>query len=227
MSRLLIVDDDEKVRLVIKSYAESAGYLTDEASDGAEAVEKVATGIYDLVTMDIVMPQMDGFSVCGQIRRFSKVPIIFVSGLSKQQDKIRAFELGADDYVVKPFSPRELMMRVNAVLKRTGDISTDNREHSRYEDNGLIIDFSAREVKIDGKKVSFTPKEYELLFYMVKNRGIALSREKILTSVWGCDYYGDERTLDTHIKKLRKGLGQYGDRIVTLRGTGYKFEAKG
>lgn len=226
MSRLLIVDDDEKVRIVIKSYAESAGYFTDEASDGADAVTKIASEVYDLVIMDIVMPKTDGFAACEQIRSFSRIPIIIVSELSGQQDKIRGFELGADDYVVKPFSPRELMMRVRAVLNRTGDMGAVSCGHSKYTDDGLVVDFSSRVVTIDGQVIDFTPREYELLFYMVQNRGLALTRDKLLTSVWGCDYYGDERTLDTHIKKLRKGLGQYGDRIVTLRGVGYKFESK-
>lgn len=227
MSRILIVDDDEKVRLVIKSYAESAGYLTDEASDGASAVKMIMTNTYDLVTMDIVMPVRDGFKACEQIRRFSRIPIIIVSERSGTQDRIRGFELGADDYVTKPFSPRELVLRIKAVLSRMGDKKDATTGHHKYIDGGLTVDFSARTVMIDGKNVNLTPREYELLFYLVRNRGLALTRDKLLTAVWGCDYYGDERTLDTHIKKLRKALAEYGSRIVTLRGVGYKFETKG
>ena len=226
MNRLLIVDDDDRMRAVIKSYAESAGYITEEACDGAIAVEKVNAESYDIITMDILMPHMDGFDACSRIRETSSIPIIIVSELSDQNDKIRGFELGADDYVVKPFSPRELIMRIRAVVNRTYNSCPEKKDHSVYMDGGMVVDFSARTVTVDGKDVNFTPKEYELLFYMIKNRGIALTRSRIISSVWGCDYYGDERTLDTHIKKLRKGLGQCGDRIVTLRGVGYKFKTE-
>lgn len=230
MSRILVVDDEEKIRLIIKKYAEFEGYEIDEASDGMEAVIKVRKEDYDLIIMDVMMPELDGFSACSQIRKIKQTPVIMLSARGEEYDKIHGFELGIDDYVVKPFSPRELMMRIKAVLSRRGSVSVDNNESTEtdrdvFNKEGLNIDFTARIVKVDGEAVSMTPKEYDLLFYMVKNRGIALSREKLITEVWGYDYYGDDRTLDTHIKLLRSSLGQYRKFLVTLRGVGYRFES--
>ncbi len=223
MSRLLVVDDEEKIRVVIRKYAEFEGYEIEEASNGIDAVEKSKKKDYDLIILDIMMPELDGFSTCRKIRENKDTPIIMLSARGEEYDKIHGFELGIDDYVVKPFSPRELMMRVKAVLAR-GKVTKRESEHEVYDIEGLHIDFTGRIVTVDGENVSMTPKEYDLLFYLVSNRGIALTREKIISDVWGYDYYGDDRTLDTHIKLLRSSIGKYRKYLVTLRGVGYRFE---
>ena len=223
MYRLLIVDDEEKIREIIKKYAIFEGYETDEATDGMDAVEKCRGNDYDLIIMDIMMPFLDGFSAAKEIRRSKDIPVIMLSARGEEYDKIHGFEVGADDYVVKPFSPKELMMRVGAVINRTKK-NANSSEKEVVSFGGLTVDFTGRLVYVDGEKAELTPKEYELLFYLVRNRGIALSREKLITEVWGYDFYGDDRTLDTHIKLLRKSLGEYANLIVTLRGVGYRFE---
>lgn len=226
VSRLLVVDDEEKIRVIIRKYAEFEGYEIDEANDGMQAVLKVRSNDYDLIIIDVMMPELDGFSACAQIRKVKQIPIIMLSARGEEYDKIHGFELGIDDYVVKPFSPRELMMRVKAVLARAAARTGEaGQERDIYAAEGLVVDFTARMVTVDGVQVNMTPKEYDLLFYMVKNRGIALTREKLITEVWGYDYYGDDRTLDTHIKLLRSSLGDYRRFLVTLRGVGYRFEA--
>ncbi len=176
-----------------------------------------------MIIMDIMMPELDGFSAVKEIRKTASTPVIMLSARGEEYDKIHGFELGVDDYVVKPFSPKELMMRVDAIMKRSGR-GGDQDRHEVYKTGGLLVDFTARKVLIDGENVEMSPKEYDLIFYLVKNRGIALTREKLICEVWGYDFYGDARTLDTHIKLLRKSLGNYSDRIVTLRGVGYRFE---
>ena len=224
MYKILIVDDEENIRLIIKKYALFEGYETDEACDGMEAVEKCRKNDYDIIIMDIMMPELDGFSACREIKKEkADIPVIMLSARGEEYDRIHGFEIGVDDYVVKPFSPKELIMRVGAVLKRSG-IKSEKESRDIYESDGIKVDFTGRIVYIDGKRVDMAPKEYELFFYMVKNKNIALSREKLITEVWGYDFYGDDRTLDTHIKILRKSLGQYSGRIVTLRGVGYRFE---
>ncbi len=222
MARLLIVDDEMRIRELIKKYAKFEGYEVDEAADGMEALEKCRSNDYDLVILDIMMPELDGFSVCRELRKNRPVPVIILSARGEEYDRIHGFELGIDDYVVKPFSPQELMMRVAAVLKRTGSIGKAEKEV--YEHDGLRVDFTGRQVVLDGEALSLSPKEYDLLFYLVRNRGVALSRERLISQVWGMDFYGDDRTLDTHIKLLRKRLGRLSGRIVTLRGVGYRFE---
>ncbi len=224
MYNILVVDDEEKIRTVIKKYAEFEGYTITEASNGIEAVEICRSNDFDLIILDVMMPELDGFSTCGKIREIKKIPIIMLSARGEEYDKIHGFELGIDDYVVKPFSPRELMMRAKVVISRNQK-DDNTTERDIYKVEGLEIDFTGRVVTVDGNKVDMTPKEYDLLFYMVKNRGIALTREKLITDVWGYDYYGDDRTLDTHIKLLRSSLGDYRKYLVTLRGVGYRFEA--
>ena len=221
--RLLVVDDEKRIRELIRKYATFEGYEVEEAADGMEAVEKCRDDKFDLIIMDVMMPELDGFSACREIRKFSRTPVIMLSARGEEYDRIHGFETGVDDYVVKPFSPRELMMRVAAILKRSGGDAADGREEIRIGD-GLVIDFTARRVTIDGVPANLTPKEYDLLFYMVRNRGIALTRDQLLSEVWGYDFFGDDRTLDTHIKLLRRSLGAYADRITTLRGVGYRFE---
>ena len=220
MTRILVVDDEIRIREMIRKYAEYEGFQVTEAGDGMEAVELCETQAFDLIVMDIMMPNLDGFSACRQIKKTAPdMPIIMLSALGEEYDKVHGFDLGVDDYVVKPFSGKELMMRIHAILKRTRSGAGET-----FRTGGLEIDYSARTVSIDGVRVGLSPKEYELLVYLVKNAGIALTREQILQTVWGYDFFGDDRTLDTHIKLLRKNLGEYSRMIVTLRGVGYRFE---
>ena len=221
--KILIVDDEPAIRLLVKKYADFEGYETQEAADGMEAVIKCRQTDYDIVIMDVMMPELDGFSAVKEIRKHSDVPVIMLSARGEEYDKIHGFETGVDDYVTKPFSGKELMMRIGAVLSRAKRAHAEP-EREVYRNGGLAVDFTAHTVTIDGTPAEMTPKEYDLLFYFVKNKGIALTREKLLSSVWGYDFYGDDRTLDTHIKLLRKSLGDYRDLIVTLRGVGYRFE---
>ena len=221
--KLLIVDDEQRIRSLIAKYASFEGYETAEAADGMQAVAMCRENRYDLIIMDVMMPELDGFSAVREIRKQSDTPVIMLSARGEEYDRIHGFELGIDDYVVKPFSPKELMMRVAAVLKRSGQAEKP-AESDIISIDGLTIDFTARRVSVDGQELNLSPKEYELLFYMVRNRGIALSRERLISDVWGYDFFGDDRTLDTHIKLLRKQLGPYADRITTLRGVGYRFE---
>jgi len=221
MYKLLIVDDEEKIRALIGKYASFEGYDVTEAEDGMSAMELLRNKDFDLVVLDIMMPDIDGFTVCRELRKKSNTPVIMLSARGEEYDKLHGFEVGVDDYVVKPFSPKELMMRIAAVIKRTSNVSGDFFEHE-----GLKVDFAGRIVYVDGNKAELTPKEYDLLFYLIKNKGIALTREKLISNVWGYDFFGDDRTLDTHIKLLRKNLGSYAGLIVTLRGVGYRFEAE-
>lgn len=226
MKNILVVDDEEKIRIVIKKYAEFEGYNIVEAGDGMEAIDKFKEESFDLVILDVMMPELDGFSTCRELKKIKDVPVIMLSARGEEYDKIHGFELGIDDYVVKPFSPKELMMRMNAVMTRHRvNVADADNNHEIYESEGLKVDFTSRIVTVDGVKTDMTPKEYDLLFYMIKNRGIALTRERLITEVWGYDYYGDDRTLDTHIKLLRSSLGDYRKFLVTLRGVGYRFEA--
>ena len=222
MKKLLIVDDEEKIREVIKEYAEFEGYEAEESSDGMDAVKKVKEEDFDLIIMDVMMPKLDGFSAVKEIRKTKDIPVIMLSARTEEYDKLFGFELGVDDYVVKPFSPKELMARVNAVLKRKDSTATGLVNKVSFE--GLTVDYVGRNVFVDDKKIFLTPKEYELLCYFIKNVGIALSRERLLKDVWGYDYYGDDRTVDTHVKMLRSSIGVYRKFIITLRGVGYKFE---
>jgi len=219
---ILIVDDEINIRGLIRKYAIFEGYQVAEAANGMEALQMCRAGKFDLIIMDVMMPEMDGFSALREIRRESDVPVIMLSARGEEYDRLRGFELGVDDYVVKPFSPRELMMRIAAILKRVTGGASDAPEAVKLDD--LTVDFTARRVTIGNQTLQLSPKEYELLFYMVRNRGIALTRERLISEVWGYDFYGDDRTLDTHIKLLRKSLGSYADRITTLRGVGYRFE---
>ena len=230
MYHILIVDDEARIRSIIKKYAEFEGHTVAEAGDGMEAVRLCRKEKYDIIIMDIMMPELDGFSACREIRKVSNTPIIMLSARGEEYDKINGFELGIDDYVVKPFSPKELMLRIEAIMKRSKRAVADGDEIKRpnviveLDEGGLRADITARIVYIRGKRVDMSPKEYDLFFYLLDNRNIALSREKLLSEVWGYDFYGDARTLDTHIKLLRKSLGKYSSYIVTLRGVGYRFE---
>ena len=230
MYHILVVDDESRIRSIIRKYAEFDGHTVTEAGDGMEAVLLCRKNEYDLIIMDIMMPELDGFSACREIRKVSQTPIIMLSARGEEYDRINGFEVGIDDFVVKPFSPKELMLRVEAIMKRVKvaptQANTKNKPNLIIElDNGgLRADVTARLVFIDGERVDMSPKEYDLFFYLLANRNIALSREKLLCEVWGYDFFGDARTLDTHIKLLRKSLGRYSNYIVTLRGVGYRFE---
>ena len=231
MYNILVVDDEVRIRSIIKKYAEFEGHTVTEAGDGMEAVMLCRNVEYDIIILDIMMPELDGFSACREIRKISQTPIIILSARGEEYDKINAFGLGVDDYVVKPFSPKELMMRVDAVMKRVRSNQSVKEEKPKnriieLDGGGLRADLTARIVYIGEKRVDMSPKEYDLFFYMLENRNIALSREKLLCEVWGYDFYGDARTLDTHIKLLRKSLGDYAKYIVTLRGVGYRFEGE-
>jgi len=221
MYKILIVDDEAKIREVIREYAQFEGHEVTEAGDGMEAVSLCKANDFDVIIMDVMMPRLDGFSACKEIRRTKDIPTLMLSARGEEYDKLFGFEIGADDYVTKPFSPKELMARVNVLVRR-------NRAKDltgRLVFGGLEIDALGRCVYTDGQKAELTPKEFDLLYYLATNKNIALSRDKILSEVWGYDFFGDDRTVDTHIKMLRGALGDHRDRIVTLRGVGYKFEA--
>ena len=221
MAKLLICDDEALIRSMISKYAKFEGHETDEAENGMDALRKCARCKYDLIIMDIMMPELDGFSTVREIRKTSDVPVIFLSARGEEYDKINGFESGGDDYVVKPFSPKELMLRVDAILRR-GTGGAQAREV--FEIGPLRCDLTGRIVYVGGERVEMTPKEYDLLFYLIRNKNVELSREKLITGVWGYDYYGDDRTLDTHVKLLRRSLGDAAKYIVTLRGVGYRFD---
>ncbi len=223
MYKVLVVDDEENIREVIKEYAEFEGHEVDEACDGMQAVDMVRDRDYDIIIMDVMMPRLDGYSACKEIRKIKQIPVLMLSARGEEYDKLFGFEIGIDDYVVKPFSPKEVMARINAIVKRNSTTAATPAETEKFE--GLEINFTSRDVFIDGEKANLTPKEYDLLFYLVRNKNIALSRNKLLEDVWGYDFYGDDRTIDTHIKMLRNNLGPYRKFIVTLRGLGYKFES--
>jgi len=228
MYRILIVDDEEMIRRLITKYASYEGHIIEEATDGRAAVQKCRTHPYDIVIMDVMMPELDGFSACREIRKFSDVPIIMLSARGEEYDRINGFEIGVDDYVVKPFSPKELMLRIEAILKRGRRTKAEKTEAQpeMIVLGGLRVNLTARIVYVDNARADLSPKEYDLLFYMLKNKNIALSREKLISEVWGYDYYGDDRTLDTHVKLLRRSLGPYAAHIVTLRGVGYRFDTE-
>lgn len=227
MYRILVVDDEENIRGVIKEYAEFEGHQVSEACDGMQAIEMVKNNDYDIIIMDVMMPRLDGYSACKEIRKIKQIPVLMLSARGEEYDKLFGFEIGIDDYVVKPFSPKEVMARVNAIVKRNQGAkqapAAPAPETVKF--GGLEINFTSRDVYIDGVKANLTPKEYDLLFYLVRNKNIALTRNKLLEEVWGYDFFGDDRTIDTHIKMLRNNLGPYRNYIVTLRGMGYKFEA--
>ncbi|NMA79133.1 MAG: response regulator transcription factor [Clostridiales bacterium] len=222
MYKILIVDDEEKIRKVLREYAEFEGFSVAEAGDGGEAIELAKEQDYDIIIMDIMMPRIDGYMAVKEIRKYKDTPVMMLSARGEEYDKLYGFDLGIDDYVVKPFSPKEVIARINAIIKRN---SADKVSNEIQCFDGLEIDFTARDVIVDGKKANLTPKEYDLLFYLVRNKNVALSRDKLLSEVWGYDFFGDDRTVDTHIKMLRSSLKQYRKFIVTLRGMGYKFEA--
>ncbi len=221
--KILVVDDEAKIRMLIRKYAEFEGYTVEEAADGMDAVKMCREHDYDIIIMDVMMPGLDGFSACREIRKTKNIPVLMLSARGEEYDRLHGFELGIDDYVVKPFSPRELMMRVNVIISRHNVQGESSHETAVF--GGLTIDFSARLVYVDGERVDMSPKVYELLVYLVRNKGLALTREQLISNIWGYDFIGDDRTLDTHVKLLRMALGPYRNYVVTIRGVGYRFEA--
>lgn len=220
MSKILIVDDEAKIREVIKEYIEFSGYEAEEAADGKEAVEKCRENTYDLIIMDIMMPKVDGITAIKEIKKFSDTPIMVLSARQEEYDRLFGFEVGADDYVVKPFSPGEIVARIKAILGRVN--KQDKRDRFTY--NNLVIDFTGRTVSVNGERKPLTPKEYDLLFYLCKRGGVAITRTELLENIWGDQFCGDERTVDTHIKMLRNNLGEYRNLVSTVRGIGYRFD---
>lgn len=220
MYKILVCDDEQKIREVIREYALFEGYEVFEAKDGKEAIETVKNNDIDAVILDIMMPKIDGYTACKEIKKIKDIPVIMLSARGEEYDKLYGFEIGIEDYVVKPFSPKEIMARLKVVISRRNK----GLQNEIFELKGLKVDFTGRCVYVDNEKKELTPKEYDLLFYLIKNKNIALSRAKLLTEIWGYDYLGDDRTVDTHIKMLRNSLGAYRDYVVTLRGMGYKFE---
>lgn len=220
MTKILIVDDEAKIREVIKEYIEFSGYESDEAEDGKEAVEKCRDNNYDLIIMDIMMPKVDGITAIKEIKKFSDTPILVLSARTEEYDRLFGFEVGADDYVAKPFSPSEVVARIKAILSRIN--KQDKRDRFTYEN--LVIDFTGRTVSVNGERKFLTPKEYDLLFYLCKRSGIAITRTELLENIWGDNFCGDERTVDTHIKMLRNNLGEYRNLVSTVRGIGYRFD---
>lgn len=227
MAKLLICDDESALRAVLKRYATFENYEVVEASNGLEAIGLCQQMTFDIIIMDVMMPELDGFSTVREIRKISNTPVIMLSARGEEYDKIVGFEVGVDDYVVKPFSSKEIMLRIQAILRRSQQIQLSSQKlegHLLFLKEGLEVDMTAYRVWIDGIEIKLTPKVYDLLFFLIRNKGIVVPREKILTEIWGYDYYGDDRTLDTHMKVLRKSLGEYGKYIKTLRGIGYRFE---
>jgi len=225
MPKILICDDEEGLRAALKRYAVFEGYEVAEAGDGMEAVELCRKNTFDLIVMDVMMPELDGFSAVKEIRKTADTPVIMLSARGEEYDKVLGFEVGVDDYVVKPFSSKEIMMRIQAILRRAGKNANPSFDgHAVFEKEGFLADLTAYKVFIDGAEADLAPKEYDLLFFLIRNKNIAIPREKILTEVWGFDYCGDDRTLDTHMKLLRKSLGPYAGFIKTLRGLGYRFD---
>ena len=216
--KILIVDDEKMIRDVIKEYCLAQNFLVDEADNGKVALNKLLTNTYDLMVLDIMMPQMDGFTMLKELPRDKRIPVIVLSARGEEYDKLAGFDLGIDDYLTKPFSPNELIARIKAIMNRYS-----NTLLNIYKLDSLEVNFSAHYIKIDKKQINVTPKEFEILSYLIKNKGIAISREQLLSSLWGYDYFGDDRTVDTHFKMLRNNLGKYRDHIVTVRGVGYKF----
>ena len=216
--KILVVDDEELIRSVIKEYCNNSGYIVEEASNGNDALIKLKNNDYDLMVLDIMMPEMDGFTLLKELPLERRIPTIVLSARGEEYDKLSGFDLGIDDYLTKPFSPKELIARIKAVLSRT-----TKQLPTIYQYKSLEINFSAHTIKIDNKLINVTPKEYEILSYLIKNKNIAISREQLLSNVWGFDFFGDDRTVDTHIKMLRNNLRKYRDNIVTVRGFGYKY----
>jgi two-component system, OmpR family, response regulator ResD len=226
LTRILIADDEPEIRNILREYLSSFGYEIEEAENGKVALAKLGASSFDILIVDIMMPMVDGWEVCAKAKELTDVSIIVLSAKGQEYDKLRGFELGVEDYMVKPFSLKELQARINVVLRRR-ESTKETVKSDTYELSSLVVDFAGRNVTIDGEKIKLTPKEFDLLEFLIHNKGLVLSRDKILDRVWGIDYFGEDRTVDTHVKMLRESLGDYRDLIATVWGIGYKFEESG
>lgn len=224
MIRILLTDDDARIRSIVREYAQAEDWVFEEAGDGEEALRLFAAGNFSLVVLDVMMPRLDGWGVLKQIRKTSTVPVILLTARNEEYDRLLGFELGVDDYIGKPFSPRELIARMKALLKRAGAAQTSG---AVYLLGGLRVDAAARTAQIDGETIALSPKEFDLLSFFVSRPEVAFTRDQLLNHVWGYDFFGDARTVDTHIKSLREKLGAYREHIVTVWGTGYRFSGGG
>jgi len=225
--KILLVEDEDRIREMIKEYLENEGFIVTEAIDGADALEKFKSFEYDMMVLDVMLPRVDGWSVCREVRRTSSIPMLMLTARGEEYDRLFGFELGVDDYIVKPFSPKELVARMKAVLKRSRNAAGNGFSAELFEYKGLSVNISSRRVAIDGKNIDMTPKEFDLISFFVKNRDRVFTREQLLNQVWGYEFGGDYRTVDTHIKMLRESLGEYRGLIVTVWGVGYRFETEG
>ncbi|HPW41390.1 MAG TPA: response regulator transcription factor [Bacillota bacterium] len=224
--RILLVEDENRIREMVKEYLENEGFVIDEAADGAEALDKFGNSEYDMLVLDVMIPKVDGWSVCREIRRASSIPILMLTARGEEYDKLFGFELGVDDYIVKPFSPKELVARIKAVLRRSSNSGSNAYSAELFEYKGLLVNMSSRKVTIDERNIDMTPREFDLMSFFIKNRDRVFTREQLLNKVWGYEFGGDYRTVDTHIKMLRESLGEYRNLLVTVWGVGYKFEAE-
>ncbi|HNR03941.1 MAG TPA: response regulator transcription factor [Bacillota bacterium] len=224
--RILLVEDENRIREMVKEYLENEGFVIDEAADGAEALDKFGNSEYDMLVLDVMIPKVDGWSVCREIRRASSIPILMLTARGEEYDKLFGFELGVDDYIVKPFSPKELVARIKAVLRRSSNSGSNAYSAELFEYKGLLVNMSSRKVTIDERNIDMTPREFDLMSFFIKNRDRVFTREQLLNKVWGYEFGGDFRTVDTHIKMLRESLGEYRNLLVTVWGVGYKFEAE-
>ena len=222
--KILLVDDEERIRDMIKEYTSLEGYDIDEAADGLEALELFKQNKYSLIILDVMMPKVDGWSVCREVRKTSNLPIIMLTARGEEYDKLFGFELGVDDYIIKPFSPKELLARMKAIIRRSSSTDLQAKKENTVTLEGLVIEFDSRNTYVNDNIVTLTPKEYSLLSFFAKNPNRVYSREQLLNEVWGYDFIGDDRTVDTHIKMLRESIKEYRKYIVTVWGTGYKFE---
>jgi len=225
--KILLVEDEDRIREMVKEYLENEGFIVTEAIDGADALEKFKSFEYDMMVLDVMLPRVDGWSVCREVRRTSSIPMLMLTARGEEYDRLFGFELGVDDYIVKPFSPKELVARMKAVLKRSRNAAGNGFSAELFEYKGLSVNISSRRVAIDGKNIDMTPKEFDLISFFVKNRDRVFTREQLLNQVWGYEFGGDYRTVDTHIKMLRESLGEYRGLIVTVWGVGYRFETEG
>lgn len=225
--RILLIEDESRIREMVKEYLENEGFVIIEASDGAEGLEKFKSSEYDMLLLDVMLPKVDGWSVCREVRRASSVPILMLTARGEEYDRLFGFELGVDDYIIKPFSPKELVARMKAVLRRSKSSLSNEFSADLFEYKSLSVNTSSRRVTIDGKNIEMTPKEFDLISFFVKNRDRVFTREQLLDKVWGYEFGGDYRTVDTHIKMLRESLGEYRSLLVTVWGVGYKFEMEG
>jgi len=224
--RILLVEDENRIREMVKEYLENEGFVIDEAADGAEALDKFGNSEYDMLVLDVMIPKVDGWSVCREIRRASSIPILMLTARGEEYDKLFGFELGVDDYIVKPFSPKELVARIKAVLRRSSNSGSNAYSAELFEYKGLLVNMSSRKVTIDERNIDMTPREFDLMSFFIKNRDRVFTREQLLNKVWGYEFGGDYMTVDTHIKMLRESLGEYRNLLVTVWGVGYKFEAE-